>query len=369
MINNISIYVHWPWCKNICNYCDFYKFKNPKNMNYKKVLDSYTRDLKRLEKYTYNKKVISLNIGGGSPSVIPKFLLQELIEYIFKHYKLKKQCEISIEVNPQDLNKKKLMEYKSIGINRISIGVQSFNTYDLLLLNKRFRKNQAINSIFNAAKYFNNIGIDLIFGIPGSSRETFEKQLYFCRELPIKHISLYEFDFINKLQQADYLEDSSFYDKKKEILEEKNFIQYETSSYSISGYQSSYIKSVFGMKNFIGIGPSAHSRIASKSGVIKIKNTNNLESWLENSKNNFKERIMSQQKQIEELLILGLSSSEGVRMKDLKSVTKNNICKYISLENIKNLKKKNLILEKKERICLSTKGMLVINNIVSNILN
>ncbi len=338
-------------------------------MNYKKIFDSYTRDLKILEKYTYNKKVISLNIGGGSPSVIPKLLLQKLIKYIFKHYNLKKQCEISIEANPQDLNKKKLMEYKSIGINRISIGVQSFNNNDLLLLNKNFSKKKAINTIFNAAKYFNNIGIDLIFGIPGSSREAFEKQLYFCRELPIKHISLYEFDLINKLQQADYLEDCSFYDKKKEILEERNFIQYETSSYSISGYQSSYIKSVFGMKNYIGIGPSAHSRIAGNTSVIKIKNTNNLESWLEKSKNNFRERIMSQQKKIEELLILGLSSSEGVRIKDLEAVTKNNVGKYINFENIKNLKKKNLILEKKGRVCLSTRGMLVINNIVSNILN
>ena len=198
MENNICIYIHWPWCKNICHYCDFYKFKIFSNLNYQEIIKCYIRDLKILEKYTSNKTIISLCIGGGSPSVIKKVLLQNLKEYIFKNYKLSNKLEFSLEANPEDINKKKLKEYRNLGVNRICIGIQSFSNDELKLLGRKYTKNQAVNSILKSSDYFDNIGIDLIFGIPTSNRENFEKQLYFSIELPVKHISVYEFDFANK---------------------------------------------------------------------------------------------------------------------------------------------------------------------------
>ena len=366
MENNICIYIHWPWCKNICYYCDFYKFKICRDLNYQEIIKCYIRDLKILEKYTLNKTIISLYIGGGSPSVIKKVLLQNLIEYIFKNYKLSNKLEFSIEVNPEDINKKKLKEYRNLGVNRICIGIQSFSNDELKLLGRKYTKNHAVNSILKSSDYFDNIGIDLIFGIPKSNRENFEKQLYFSRELPVKHISLYEFDFANK-KKSSFLIDSNFFEKKKRILEEKKFFHYETTSYSKAGYQSCYNNSVLGMKNYIGIGPSAHGRVREDNTVIRIRNTKNLKYWLDPNENTYKQEILSKEKKIEELLMLGLNKSDGVSIKELAEAADNNISKYINLKNINDLKKNNFLFHKKGRLFLNSKGMLVINNIVSKI--
>ena len=157
-------------------------------MNYQKIINCYIRDLTKLQRYIFNKTIVSINIGGGSPSAIKKKALKVLIEYIFKNYKLDKKVEISIEANPEDINKEKLEEYKDIGINRICIGVQSFYNNELKYLGRKYIKKKAIESIISSSNYFENIGIDLIFGIPESKKENFEKQLYFSRDLPIKPI-------------------------------------------------------------------------------------------------------------------------------------------------------------------------------------
>ena len=115
MKNNICIYIHWPWCRSVCNYCDYYKDKLLENLKHNIVYNSYVRDLKVLKYYALKKKIISINIGGGSPSIMDKNLLKKIIKYIFVNFRVSKQIEISIEVNPEDITKEKLREYKRIG--------------------------------------------------------------------------------------------------------------------------------------------------------------------------------------------------------------------------------------------------------------
>ena len=127
MKNSVCIYIHWPWCTKLCKYCDFYRFKKIKDLNYEKLYGCFIRDLKVLEKYLCKSSIASIHVGGGTPSIMKNKLLVKILEYIYKKYEIKKNIEVSLEANPEDINHQKLKEYKDIGVNRISLGVQSFS--------------------------------------------------------------------------------------------------------------------------------------------------------------------------------------------------------------------------------------------------
>ena len=339
MKNNICIYIHWPWCRSVCNYCDYYKDKLLENLKHNVIYNSYVRDLEVLKYYALKKKIISINIGGGSPSIMDKNLLKKIIKYIFVNFRVSKQIEISIEVNPEDVTKEKLREYKGIGINRICIGIQSFSDKELQFLGRQYGKLTAVNSILQSSYFFDNIAIDLLYGIPGSKVKGFEKQLYLSRNLPVKHISLYEFDY-QHIKKPLYIEDINFFKRNKEILEEKKFIFYEMNSFSIRNFQSKYNVSVLDMKSFFGIGPSSYSRIIHNNAMIKLKNTRNLRHWMNSVQDT----------------------------SELKKVTNGSLADYVNEKNIEKLERARILCKKKGRLFLNIKGMLLINNIVSKIL-
>ena len=367
MKNNICIYIHWPWCRNVCNYCDYYKDKLLRNLKKNIVFNSYVRDLKVLKNYSFKKKVISINIGGGSPSVMDKNLLKKIIKYILDNFQISNDIEISIEVNPEDVTKERLREYKRIGINRICLGIQSFSNKELHFLGRQYGKEIAVNSVLQSSYFFDNIAIDLLYGIPGSSVRSFEKQLYLSRDLPVKHISLYEFDY-NNIKKPLYVEDLNFFKRNKKILEEKKFIFYEINSFSKKNFQSRYNVSVLDMKSFFGIGPSSYSRIVHNNAIIKLRNTRNLGHWMNSVQDTFEKKKMRAKEVIEEFLLLGLYKTNGIKISELNKVTKGSLSSHISEKNIEKLKTGHFLCKKEGRLFLSTKGMLLINNIVSNIL-
>ncbi len=362
MKDSTCIYIHWPWCKSICRYCDYYKLKKKGEIDSIDIYNCFIRDLKVLEKYFYNNTIASIHIGGGSPSIMKTRLLRNILEFIYKNYKIKKNIEVSLEANPEDILYKKLKEYKNMGINRLNIGVQSFSDYVLNFLGRNHDKKQAISSIFKSSEYFENTGIDLIYGIPGEIKEKFENQLIFTRELPIKHISIYEFEYQSNFKKNYFLS------KYKAILEEKNFFLYELNSFSIKGYESLYNESVLGMNNYIGIGPSSHSRVCKESNFIKLRNTKNIKKWSNPKVNNYKKEILSKVNAIEEFLLLGLSKSDGISIEKLEKLSDNETTKYINIKNINALKKRKLLMEKKGRLFLNDRGMLLINSIIANVI-
>ncbi len=366
MKNSVCIYIHWPWCNNICKYCDFYKFKKVENLNYKELYECFIRDLKVLEKYLYSSSIASIHIGGGTPSTMKSKLLEKIFEYIYKKYVIKKNVEVCIETNPEDINHQKLREYKDIGINRINLGVQSFSDYDLNFLGRSHNKEQALKSVWRASEHFSNIGLDLICGIPSFEKNSFYNQLILAKELPIKHISIYEFNYKNK--KIETFGDNYSLKKFSNILKTKNFFLYETNSFSIKGYESIYNKSVLGMENYIGLGPSAYSRLLKDRRFIKYRNTKNISNWLGSQTNLYKKEIMSKKKALEEFLFLGLSKFDGVSFEHFEKLTGYAAEKYINMKNLAALKKKNLLYEKKGMIFLKEKGMLLINSILSAML-
>ena len=367
MKNSVCIYVHWPWCSSICSYCDYYKFKL-KDIKSADLLNCYIRDLCFLDKYLRDKDIISINIGGGTPSIMDIKLLHNLLEYIYTNYSRKKKIEVSIEVNPEDLNKNKLLEYRKMQINRISIGVQSFSDKILKWLNRNHSKEIALDSIFKTSKYFNNVSVDLIYGTPFSNKLIFRKDLMLVRELPTKHISFYEFDLKKNSIKPKYVSDVSFFLERKAMLEEKNFIWYETNSFAAKGFESIYNKSVMSMKNYLGIGPSAHSRIVSNKSCSSIYNTKDIKKWLNPKTYCYSEKKLTKKEMLIEFFLVGFEKTEGVRIVEIESMLKCKLRNYINMENIDVLEKGNFLIQSSGRLSLTIKGKMLLHNVISKLL-
>lgn len=273
-MQNISIYIHIPFCDHKCIYCDFYSIITKDNIdNYiaslKQEINSYSKQLK-------NKNIISVFFGGGTPSLLEPSHIDEILSFLSSNYNLIPEAEITLETNPGTVDFEKLSSYKKIGINRISIGVQSFDDNDLKFLTRIHDKKTAIDTIKNADKAgFEDINIDLIFSIPKQSKETWKENLELAIELPITHISSYSLilekgtilnkmvlDGKIKLKDVDF--DASQYEYTIDYLTENGFDQYEVSNFCKPGFECEHNLSYWEHKNYMGFGPSAHSFVDNK---------------------------------------------------------------------------------------------------------
>ena len=263
-----GIYIHIPFCKQACHYCDFHFSTSLKK---KEVLvKALVKELELRKDEFKNQTVATIYFGGGTPSLLTIYELQFLISEVYKHYKVVDHPEITLEANPDDLNKQQIQKLASTPINRLSIGVQSFFEADLKLMNRAHNADEAKNCLKEATKYFSNISIDLIYGIPGLSHKNWIKNIETALSFNIPHISSYALTvepktalqtFIKKgiIQNVDDdLAQEQFY-MLIEKLEANNFIHYELSNFGKKGFFSKNNTAYWQGKPYLGIGPSAHS--------------------------------------------------------------------------------------------------------------
>lgn len=265
-----GIYVHFPFCKKICGYCDFYKTT---------VVSLVPDYLKCIEKeldirtgYLQNEKIDTIYLGGGTPSILTPEQIYNVIEKIRHLHHLSSGCEITMEVNPDDLSGQYLNELaKFTPVNRISIGIQSFDDKDLQLLNRRHTAAQARESIELATNAgFKNISIDLIYGLPGMNTRSWQKNLDLAFSFKIQHLSAYHLSIEpgtafsrlaagGLLKITDEEESARQFDALNNTGEENGFIHYEISNLAKEGYFSRHNSGYWQQKVYLGIGPAAHS--------------------------------------------------------------------------------------------------------------
>uniref|UniRef100_A0A7V2ZMG2 Heme chaperone HemW n=1 Tax=Ignavibacterium album TaxID=591197 RepID=A0A7V2ZMG2_9BACT len=270
-----AIYIHIPFCDHKCIYCDFYSIITSDN------IESFLTSLKREINYysqlhSKERGVISVFFGGGTPSLMSPDYIKEIIELTKEKFSFASEVEITLETNPGTVDKNKLSDFRKAGINRISIGIQSFDEDDLKFLTRIHDKQTAINTVYSAVEAgFENISIDLIFNLPGQTKEKWKLNLEQAISLPIKHISAYSLilergTILNKLvldgkvqiQDEDY--DAELYEITIDYLNEHGFIQYEVSNFAKPGYECIHNKAYWEYKDYFGFGPSAHSFINGK---------------------------------------------------------------------------------------------------------
>lgn len=367
----LGIYIHIPFCKQKCMYCDFVSFPNQeeKQAQYiEKVLQEINQEKELLLKY----QITTIYIGGGTPSVIDSKYITDILNTIKKVANLEtlENIEVTIEVNPGTVTKEKLLSYKNSGINRLSIGLQTTNDRLLKTIGRIHKYQDFLNTYKTARKLgFNNINTDLMIGLPTQNLKDVKKSLEEIIMLKPEHISVYSLILeedtpIEKLVNQGKLKlpsdeaERRQYHYVKNILELNGYIHYEISNFAFPTKQSKHNCNCWEQKEYIGFGVSAHSYISKK----RYSNTNNLNQYLEKNLNEIKtiNEIQNQESQEKEYMLLGLRKLEGVQITKFKEkFGKNPI--YIFRNEIKKLVEQGLLEIDLDNILLTSKGLDLAN--------
>ena len=370
-MKELGIYVHIPFCKQKCYYCDFVSYANS-DKKVEEYIEALKKEIKE-ESKNINKEEYIINtiyIGGGTPSFINEKYISEIVYEIKENYNVKKEAEITIEVNPGTVNEEKLKEYKNAGINRLSIGLQSTKN-ELLKEIGRIHTYEEFLNCYNLARKvkFENINVDLMLGLPNQTLEDIEETLREIINLEPQHISFYsliveENTPIEKLIEQgkitlpnEELERKMYWNAKK-ILEENNYIHYEISNFAKKGYESKHNLNCWNQKEYLGFGVASHSYLKNK----RYCNTNCIEEYCKNvnDKNRNKNRticeIQNEEEKKKEYMLLGLRKIEGINIQEFKNkFIENPIYKFH--KELEKLVNENLIEIDLNRIKLTNKGL------------
>ena len=263
-----GIYIHIPFCKQACHYCDFHFSTSMKKKP--QLVEMICKELVLRKDELPVKKIETIYFGGGTPSLLTASELQQIFKTIHANYEIADNAEITLEANPDDLNEATLKMLHESSINRLSIGVQSFFEEDLKLMNRAHNATEALESIQIATKYFDNISIDLIYGVPGMETERWKENLNIVLQLGVPHISSYALTvepntalkkFIEKGLVKPVNDEAAkiHFDILREVLIGAGFEHYEFSNFGKAGFHSRNNTAYWLGKPYLGIGPSAHS--------------------------------------------------------------------------------------------------------------
>jgi oxygen-independent coproporphyrinogen-3 oxidase len=319
-----GIYFHIPFCHRACSYCDFHFSTSLKSKN--NMIDAMKMELiNRLPEI--NVKVNTIYFGGGTPSILNPEEIEDFIKLINKNKSVAKNAEITLECNPEDLNEKNLNQWLAIGINRLSIGIQSFNASALKTLNRAHTMEQAITGITLARKKgFNNISLDLIFAIPGMEIRDLEFDIEQLLRLNPEHISCYQLTIEPKTALAYQTKHNKIKLINEEnirnqfllihdILTATGYLHYEISNYAKPGFESKHNSAYWTRENYLGIGPSAHSFIDNKRRW-NVSNNAKYIKYIDGA-GIFNEEKISAKDKFNELVMTGLRTSSGLDIAEL----------------------------------------------------
>ena len=322
-----GIYIHIPFCKQACHYCDFHFSTSMKKKD--AMILALANEIK-LRKWEFENQIVeTIYFGGGTPSILQIADLRFLIDEVFKNYSVIENPEITLEANPDDLTVDLIIELSKTKINRLSIGIQSFFEDDLKLMNRAHNAEEAKKCLEIATKYFDNISLDLIYGIPGMTNENWKKNIEMALSFGIPHISSYALTVepktaLHKLIQTGKIEKPNdemaqeHFSILVEMLEANDFIHYELSNFAKENYFSKNNSSYWLGKKYIGIGPSAHSY----NGISRSWNVSNNSLYIKAIQENQlpnEEETLTIADQYNEYIMTGLRTIWGVSLDKIKT--------------------------------------------------
>lgn len=354
-----SAYIHIPFCNNICSYCDFCKLLYNKDF-VKKYLDALEKEITNNYK---NEILDTIYVGGGTPSSLNVLELNKLFS-IIKIFKLSKEYEFTFEVNIEDITEEKLEILKENKVNRLSIGIESFNDKYLKYLGRNYTSDIINEKVELAKKYFDNINVDLMYALKNESLDDLEEDIDKILKLDIKHISCYSL-IIEKntklyIENTKYISDdldSDMYDLIDKKLENK-YHRYEVSNYSITYYESRHNLTYWKNNEYYGFGLGAAGYIDN----IRYTNTRNLSKYISGSYER-QEEVLTKEDKIKYEFILGLRLTSGINKDNFNKKYGININE---IEIIKELINKGLLIDDKINIYVPKKYFYVLNDILVN---
>jgi oxygen-independent coproporphyrinogen-3 oxidase len=286
----ISLYIHLPWCEKRCPYCDFNINTNKLDGDEERLLVALHQDLQDSMKYIQKRKFCSIYFGGGTPSLVSSKIIKRIIKNLKRMDLLKEECEISFELNPKEVSHSYLNEIFAAGVNRVSIGIQSFDQEVLGSLERNHTANDSYQAIKVASQFKNiNISIDLIYGIMDQSIASLKQDIeIFCKN-KIDHLSLYQLTIepntIFYKKELNIPSDRTIESMElaaKDILNGNNIFQYEVSSWSKNNIVSKHNMNYWLYGDYLGIGPGAHSKITTENSITRMIKLKKVESYINN---------------------------------------------------------------------------------------
>ena len=379
---NIGLYIHIPFCKRKCKYCDFVSYSNIDNRIQKYIfyLKKEIEDIGISNSNAYKMgedsliNIKTIYIGGGTPSYIDSKYIKEILEKVRENYKVSEDVEITLEMNPGTIDESKLQDYKEAGINRISIGLQSTNNETLKRIGRIHTYEEFLEAFLLARKVgFKNINVDLMLALPKQTIGELEEGLEKVIELNPEHISIYSLileentALYNEVNDGKYImpsdeEERKMYWKTKRKLEKAGYIHYEISNFAKKGFESKHNLACWNQEEYIGVGAAAHSY----ANNVRYSNIDDIEKYI----NNFEigkdiDNLIFHEKQnheskIKEYMILGLRKIEGIDIDKFKNKFFGNPL-YIFRKELDKLIKEDLVEIDGNYIKLTSKGLDLAN--------
>lgn len=371
-----GIYIHIPFCKQACHYCDFHFSTSLKNKE--ALVKCILTEIDLRNDYLKDKNIQTIYFGGGTPSLLSERDTFQILEKIYKQYNVSNDLELTLECNPDDLSDEKLKELKRLEINRLSIGLQSFDEEELVWMNRAHNAKQSEASVKRAQdRGFENITIDLIYGSKFSNLSNWKKTLDEAIELQVPHISSYNLtieektklghDFKVKKEAAiDDEKSSELFLEMIDRLEKNNFIHYEISNFAKEGFFSNHNSNYWKGIHYLGLGPSAHSF----DGISRQWNVSNNNLYIkhisEKTESYFEKEVLTETERFNEYILTSLRTIWGINLDYLKTNFNSDFVKNF-LNQIQEYIKQETVVAKDKEYTLTEKGKLLADKIASEL--
>jgi oxygen-independent coproporphyrinogen-3 oxidase len=365
-----GIYIHIPFCKQACSYCNFHFTTSLRRKN--ELVAALLSEMELRKDYLKGEPVETIYFGGGTPSLLPARDHEALIEKAHSTFKISPNTEITLETNPDDISEEKLMDWKEAGINRLSIGIQSFFEEDLKWMNRAHNAEQAMDSLRAAVKHFNNITVDLIYGTPLLTNEKWKKNIDKVIVEGVVHLSCYAltvelktplYKLIKEQKTADIDPDkqSEQFLLLMQWMEEAGYEHYEISNFAKPGFISRHNSSYWQGKKYLGIGPSAHS-FDGASRQWNISNNNIYIDSIEKGIIPYEKEILTPIQKLNEYIMTSLRTMEGLDLDQVEDIIGHQL-RTVSRKFIE----RGLMDEERGHLKLTKEGKLLADGIASEL--
>jgi len=378
-MKNLSVYIHIPFCKSKCYYCDFKSFQNCGTDDIEEYMKDLSQEIDFYKDLGKTHVIDTVFIGGGTPSMVSSEKIAKVMEKLREVFTFTREPEISIEGNPDTLTYDKMARYFEIGINRLSIGLQSDSRKLLKTLGRIHTPEDFLESLGNAREIgFKNINGDLMFGLPGQSLKTFHSTLQWIEQLDIPHISAYgliineETELARRINQGIISEpdedlEVDMYEDLRDFLRKNGYQHYEISNFSKAGFQCRHNRTYWENKEYLGLGLGAHSSM----GENRFFNAEDFSTYHQRIEAGEKpvigEERITKKERLKESLMLGLRLIEGVDLTALEKRHKTLVDNHI-MESLRGFIENGLLESQQGRIRLTEKGLYLSNSVFREII-
>ncbi len=380
----MGVYIHWPFCKSRCPYCDFNTYvREDQGFDEALWLEAYIRSLDYYaEKLADDRQVVSIFFGGGTPSLMKPDTVGSIIDHVHKIWRVAEDVEVTLEANPTSVENAKLEGFAKAGVNRLSLGVQSFDDEGLAFLGRQHSVKEAMESLDLARKHFSRYSLDLIYARPEQSLDDWEKELGQALSLGLSHMSLYQLTiaektpFYKSMSSGEFVapgevEGAEFYHLTQNMMDTAGLSAYEVSNHAIAGQECRHNLVYWHMADYIGIGAGAHGRYMAGGEKYASCDEKKPERWLERVRSyghGGEWEILSKEEQFYEALLMGARLYDGVSLahcEDLSGVKASDVLDFSKID----MAAKEGWLEKEDgKIKATREGMLRLNALLGYLL-